>query len=66
MFGERVARLWAPDRAMLQRIVAGYDVPAEESEALRVALDCTSVAAMRDAVVRTSALHDASPARVHA
>lgn len=66
IFGERVARLWAPDRAMLQRIVAGYDVPAEESEALRVALDCTSVAAMRDAVVRTSALHDASPARVHA
>jgi ATP/maltotriose-dependent transcriptional regulator MalT len=66
IFAARVARLTAADRSTLQRLVAGDDVSERDAEAARAALDCASVAAMREALIRTSALHGATLARVPA
>ena len=66
IFAQRVARLTPAQRTILQPLVAGGDVPEREADAVRAALDCASVSAMRETVVRTSALHGATLARVPA
>jgi ATP/maltotriose-dependent transcriptional regulator MalT len=66
VFAQRVARLTAAERSTLQQVVDGGDVPEGEAEAVRAALDCASVAAMRESVIRTSALHGATLTRVTA